>query len=274
MTRTDVHLETMLRHLGAAYYESLHGRASRTDVTRALGAVEEHLREPGAPAQQEVQPAQDGQRNHSARWTFRVRDVMTTAVVTVDRPTPYKEIVQLLTKHRISGVPVLSMGRKVVGVVTEADLLSEEDKTARDRRAGPKRPWRRPQHWALTAGELMTSPAITIHPDATIPGAARTMNTHHIRRLPVVDEDGRLLGIVSRRDLLGVFLRPDKVIADEIRQIFDEVLHDDAGSVTVSVKNGVVVLTGPLDADHELVAVATRLAWAVDGVVDVIDQRN
>jgi CBS domain-containing protein len=212
---------------------------------------------------------------HPRRWTHRVRDVMTTSVVTVDRLTPYKDIVRLLTEHRVSGAPVLSMGRHVVGVVSEADLLTEEDKTARDRMANPGRFRRRPpRHWALTAGELMTSPAITIHPDATIPGAARTMNAHHIRRLPVVDEDGRLIGVVSRRDLLGVFLRPDADIAREIRQIFDEVLHDDPASVTTTVKNGVVVLTGGLAAEPGMVAIATRLAWSVDGVVDVVDRRH
>jgi CBS domain-containing protein len=275
MPRTDIHLDSMLRHLGAAYYESLHGRASRADVTRALDTVEEHLHEESKPSQSGVTPPPGLPVPRARRLTRRVADVMTTSVVTVDRLTPYKDIVRLLTEHRISGVPVLSMGRHVVGVVTEADLLTEEDKTARDRMASPGRFWRRPpRRWALTAGELMTSPAVTIHPDATIPRAARTMNAHHIRRLPVIDEDGRLLGVVSRRDLLGVFLRPDGDIAREVRQVFDEALHDDPASVTTTVKNGVVVLTGHLEADPSLVAVAIRLAWGVDGVVDVVDRRH
>ena len=275
MPRTDIHLDAMLRHLGAAYYESLHGRASRADVTRALDAVEEHLHEPSRPSQAGITPPPGLLEPHARRWTRRVRDVMTTSVVTTDRLTPYKDIVRLLTEHRISGVPVLSMGRHVVGVVTEADLLTEEDKDARARMARPGRLWRRtPKQWALTAGELMTSPAITINPDATIPGAARTMNAHHIRRLPVVDEDGRLLGLVSRRDLLSVFLRPDADIATEVRQIFDEVLHADPAAATVTAKNGVIVITGPLGAERDLVAVAIRLAWGVDGVVDVVDRRS
>jgi CBS domain-containing protein len=228
MPRTDIHLDAMLRHLGAAYYESLHGRASHADVTRALDTVEDHLHEQTKPSQAGVTPPAGRREPHPRRWTRRVRDVMTTSVVTVDRLTPYKEIVRLLTENRISGMPVLSMGRHVTGVVTEADLLAEEDKTARERMARPGHVLRRaPRHWALTAGELMTSPAITIHPDATIPAAARTMNTHHIRRLPVVDSEGRLLGIVGRRDLLSVFLRPDTDIAAEVRQIFDEVLQAD-----------------------------------------------
>lgn len=275
MPRTDIHLDAMLRHLGAAYYESLHGRASRADVTRALDTVEEHLHEQSKPSKTGITPPAGVPGPHPRRWTRRVRDVMTTSVVTVDRLTPYKEIVRLLTENRVSGLPVLTMGRHVAGVVSEADLLTEEDKTTRERMARPGHVLRRPsRHWALTAGELMSSPAITIHPDATIPGAARTMNAHHIRRLPVVDEDGRLIGIVSRRDLLSVFLRPDSDIATEVRQIFDEILHADPAIVTITVKNGVVVITGPPDVDRDLVSVAVRLAWGVDGVVDVIDKRS
>jgi CBS domain-containing protein len=129
------------------------------------------------------------------------------------------------------------------------------------------------QHWALTAGELMSAPAITIGSDATIADAARAMNAHHIRCLPVVDSGGRLLGVVSRRDLLSVFLRPDDDVATEVRRIFDEVLPAEPGIITVTVKDGVVVLTGAPDADRVLVAVAIRLAWRVDGVIDIIDRR-
>ena len=115
---------------------------------------------------------------------------MTTSVVTVDRITPYQEIARLLTEHKIGGVPVLMMGRQVAGVVTESDLLAAEDKAARDARLDAETPgrWRRhkPQPAALTAGTLMSKPAITIRPDATIAGAARMMNTHGIGRLPVV----------------------------------------------------------------------------------------
>jgi CBS domain-containing protein len=100
------------------------------------------------------------------------------------------------------------------------------------------------------------------------------MNDLHIRRLAVVDEDGCLLGIVSRRDLLSVFLRPDGDVAAEVREIFDEVLHAGPGGVTITVKDGIVVLTRPLGADRDLVAFAIRLAWGVDGVVDIIDRRG
>src|SRR5215470_423836 len=256
MARTDVHFDAMLRHLGAAYYESLHGRATRTDVARALDTIEEHLNEHSphsAPARASARahPAHQGDEVRHRRWARRVSDVMTTSVVTVDRYTSYQEIDRLLTERRISGVPVLKMGRQVAGVVSEADLLAAEDETARRARmAGTLgRRWRlrkRP-HVNLTAGALMTSPAITIGPDATIPAAARLMNTHRVRRLPVVDEQGKLVGIVSRRDLLSVFLRPDAEIAHDAQQILHETGCDQPATITVTVHHGVVTLTGAFE---------------------------
>ena len=285
MARTDIHLDAMLRHLGAAYYESLHGRATRADVTRALNSVEEHLGEVGHRPPSGRHPAhghgteQHGdRRQHPQGWSRRVRDVMTTSVVTVDRITPYKEIARLLAEHRISGLPVLRMGRHVVGVVTEADLLDAQAKTARRLRSASRRTWwpRGQQHPPLTAGELMTTPAITIGPDATIPAAARLMSTHHVRRLPVVTDDGKLLGVVSRRDLLSVFLRRDEDIAADVRRVLDDILLIRATEANVTVRNGVVTLTGtlrPTAGDHtELIPLAIKLMWDVDGVVDVVDK--
>jgi CBS domain-containing protein len=283
MARTDIHLDAMLRHLGAAYYESLHGRATRTDVTRALDTVEEHLNEqsahPGPARAAHPRPASRGEQPRHRRWARRVSDVMTTSVVTVDRITPYQEIDRLLTEHRISGMPVLKMGREVAGVVTEADLLAAEDETNRRARVansiGRRRLLRRPPPVSLTAGTMMTAPAITIGADATIPAAARLMNTHHIRRLPVVDQDGKLVGIVSRRDLLTVFLRPDADIIDDVRQVLDEIPVTDPKDVTVTVHHGVVTLTGTVQADshhHDLIPLALRMIWDTDGVVDVVNR--
>jgi len=286
MARTDVHFDAMLRHLGAAYYESLHGRATRTDVARALDTVEEHLNEhspyPG-PARTSIRPhrAHQGPEVRHRRWARRVSDVMTTSVVTVDRITPYQEIDRLLTEKRISGVPVLKMGREVAGVVTEADLLAAEDETNRrarmDSSVGRRRLLHKQQPYvSLTAGTLMTAPAITIGPDATIPAAARLMNTHHIRRLPVVDEHGKLVGIVSRRDLLSVFLRPDADIMHDARQVLDEIPITDPKDVTVKVRHGVITLTGTMQPEpgdsHDLIPLALRLIWDIDGVVDVVNR--
>jgi CBS domain-containing protein len=274
-------MDAMLRHLGAAYYESLHGRAARSDVARALDTVEEHLGEqaPARPARK-PHPAHHDDGLLRRRWARRVSDVMTTTVVTVDRITPYQEIDRLLTRHRISGVPVLKMGREVVGVVSETDLLAAEDETRRQARMAGSigRRWhlRKQPHVRLTAGALMTSPAITITPDATIPAAARLMTTNHISRLPVVDEKGKLVGLVSRRDLLSVFLRPDADIAHDARQVLDELPLADAKAVIAEVKHGVVTLTGTIGpgADHEqdLMPLTVRLIWDIDGVVDVVNK--
>jgi len=148
---------------------------------------------------------------------------------------------------------------------------------ARRLHASVTRSWwpHRQEHAALTAGELMTAPAITVGPHVTIPAAARLMNTHRIRRLPVVDENGRLIGIVSRRDLLSVFLRPDEDIAADIRQVLDEILAAEPGEADVTVRNGIVTLTGWLDpkvGPHgDLIPLVIRLMWGVDGVVDIVD---
>ena len=120
----------------------------------------------------------------------------------------------------------------------------------------------------------MTAPAVTIHPDATIPAAARVMTTNRVSRLPVVDPDGKLIGIVSRRDLLSVFLRPDPDITADVQQVLDEIPFGEPADITALVHNGVVTLTGTVDGQdrhHEITRLATRLIWDVDGVVDVVN---
>ncbi|HEX7165099.1 MAG TPA: CBS domain-containing protein [Trebonia sp.] len=286
MTRTDAYLDGLLRHLGAAYYDSLQGRASQADVTRAVGTVAEHLNEQAGPAadgaaaptRRVPHESRTGQDAGVHGWSRRVGDVMQTSVVTVDRATPYKEIARVLAEHQISGMPVLKMGREVVGVVTEADLLAAEAKTARRlRSAGRLRLWSRATpHPALTAGALMTTPAITVGPHVTVHAAGRLMSARHVRLLPVVDEHDRLIGVVSRRDLLAVFLRPDEDIAADVRQVLGEILLVEPEEADVAVRDGIVTLTGSLDpatgAHGDLIPVAVRLMWDVDGVVDVIDR--
>ena len=289
MTRSDMHRDAMLRRLGVTYYESLYGRATAADVSRALDSVKdrtlEHSRERAASAASVTAGphARGGGKQHHGRWHHRVRDVMTTSVVTVDRMTQYKEIAVLMAEHKISAVPVLILGRHVAGVVSEADLLRVLDKRAREaqlesgghlhRHADVKK------HLGLTAGELMTSPAITIHPDATLPAAARLMNSRHLKRLPVADDGGgglggNLVGIVSRCDLLTVFLRPDEDIARDVREMLTEILLADPANVTARVRNGIVTLAGQFGSaeQHDLIRVAVRLTWDIDGVVDVVNK--
>ncbi len=118
----------------------------------------------------------------------------------------------------------------------------------------------------------MTAPAITIGPDATLPVAARLMDTRHIRRLPVTDDAGKLLGIISRRDLLSVFLRPDDDIAADARHLLGEFLLED---VHATVRSGIITLTGTpglAAVEHaDLIPLAIRLMWDIDGVVDIAD---
>lgn len=200
---------------------------------------------------------------------------MTTDVVAVDRITPFKQIAWLLVQHKINGVPVLSLGRHVAGVVTEGDLI-----TARDRHAGQRRRWTgtprygsdRSRYNRLTAEQLMTSPAITMHPDTAIAGAARLMSDHHIKLLPVVDSNGKIVGVVTRRDLLGVFLVADAEIARQVRELLNEMAPGEPAAVKVEVQGGIVTLSGQPEPDlRNQVAAAVDLAWDIDGVVDIID---
>lgn len=203
-----------------------------------------------------------------------VQDVMTTAVVSAYRGAWIKDVAEMMLRRGVTGMPVIDDDHIVAGVISEADLLAREEQ--RDR---PKRPlWERRRDrparakaTATTAEELMTAPAITVPPDATLAEAARLMDHHRIKRLPVVDQAGRLLGIVSRRDVLRVFARPDEEICDEIRhEVFGRLLMIGDERVTVRVSHGVVVLGGTLE-QRSLIPIAVRLAAATEGVVDVID---
>ena len=261
MSRSDVHFDAMLRHLGAAYYQTIHGDGTASDVSRALESAE-------AADGRERQARGQARRPHSGRW--RVRDVMTTEVVTVDKDMPYKQVARVMTGRRVSGVPVLTEDGRVAGMVSEADILRKEERAFRRLGTGlPRRTRReRAQARARRAAELMTSPAITIHPDAPVGAAARLMNGHRIRRLPVVDPSGKLIGMVSRRDLLSVFLRPDEEIAAEIYGLLTGILLAEPAGVQVTVRDGVVIMSGRL-ARPNLIPVAERLASGVDGVVAV-----
>jgi CBS domain-containing protein len=145
-----------------------------------------------------------------------VRDVMTTEVVTVQPWTPFREIVTRLAEHRISAVPVLDAEGNVLGVVTEADLLLKQEHSDLEFNLplawSRRRRLEREKAAAIVAGELMTTPAVTVSPTATVTEAARRMHTAGVKRLPVVNDAGRLVGIVSRADLLKVFTRSDEAI--------------------------------------------------------------
>ncbi|MFI0508956.1 CBS-domain-containing membrane protein [Streptomyces canus] len=194
---------------------------------------------------------------------YTVSDVMTHTVVAVGSEAPFKEIVELLDQWKVSALPVLVGEGRVVGVVSEADLMAKEE--FRDSEEGD--PEARRKAAGVTASELMSAPAVTVHADASLAEAARIMARRHVKRLPVVDGVGLLQGVVSRSDLLKVFLRDDEEIAEEIR-------HGVLGQLpvtsplTVSVSEGVVTLGGALP-DRTLVPVVARAVRAVEGVVDI-----
>lgn len=200
-----------------------------------------------------------------------VSDVMTHTVAAVGRRAPFKEIVQLMQDWQVSALPVIEGEGRVVGVVSEADLLTKQE--LRDSPDARYLQLRQPvdvaKAEASTAGDLMSSPALTVRANATLAEAARIMARGGVKRLPVVDETGLLEGVVSRADLLKVFLRDDEDIAEEIRrEIVSYLLPPPSSAIQVEVADGVVTLTGRI-RDTALVPVAARLVRSVEGVVDV-----
>ncbi|MFI6010134.1 CBS domain-containing protein [Streptomyces sp. NPDC051243] len=201
-----------------------------------------------------------------------VRDVMTRDVAVVGRDAVFKDIVRTLQDRKVSALPVVDGGGRVLGVVSEADLLPKEEfrDSDPDRYTQLRRLSDLAKAGSVTAGELMTRPALTVAADTTLAQAARTMARARVKRLPVVDADGRLEGVVSRVDLLKVFLRDDEEIAEEVRREVVAYLFPVPGSaVRVEVLDGVVRLGGRI-RDTSLVPVAARLVRAVEGVVDVV----
>jgi CBS domain-containing protein len=203
-----------------------------------------------------------------------VKDVMTSPVVAVQRDTSFKEMAAKLRQYRVSAFPVVEDDGAVIGVVSEADLLANQALAGDHSGALAGLLHHRDQRKAegLTAGELMTHPAVTVAPGDSITHAARLMYTLRLKRLPVVEAGNHLVGIVSRTDLLATFDRPDEEIR---REITDQViLHEfleDPRQFAVTVQAGVVTLRGAPETmaqGHDLV----RKVRHVPGVVAVRDR--
>lgn len=196
----------------------------------------------------------------------KVGSVMTTDVATVGAETPFKAVAVLLASWSISGAPVVDDDGLVLGVVSQGDLLERE---APHGLLKPGARQAKRKAGAAFVADLMTSPAITVRVDDDVTVAAKLLEQHHFHRLPVVDEEGRLVGVVSRSDLLRVFLRTDREIRDEVR---DEVLLRemalDPSALYVAVHNGIVTLNGTVERES-MIPVIVALVRRVDGVVEV-----
>ncbi|MFB6821052.1 CBS domain-containing protein [Streptomyces virginiae] len=194
---------------------------------------------------------------------IKVADLMTDEVVSVAAGTAFKDIAKLLAQYDISGVPVLDDEDRVVGVVSQTDLLAHAvpgPDASRHNGTEAQPP---------TAGGVMSAPAVTVRAEETVADAARLMTRRSIERLPVVDVEDRLVGIVTRRDLLRMFLRPDSEIR---RRVTDEVLTDvlgvPTGDVDVHVVDGIVALDGHVERRSQLTALLS-LVERLEGVVTV-----
>jgi CBS-domain-containing membrane protein len=196
-----------------------------------------------------------------------VKDVMTTRVIWVRKDASFRDLAAALRRHRVSAFPVLGDGDKVIGVVSEADMLTKEAPLGgfsgllHHRDAEKAR--------GITAGDLMTAPAVTVAPEDTVEHAAGLMYTRKVKRLPVVDANGHLVGIISRADVLAVFDRADEDIR---REITDEVtLLVDPKAIDVKVSDGIVTLTG-IPETNEIGREIVQRVRHVQGVVAVRDR--
>ncbi|MFH8393833.1 CBS domain-containing protein [Streptomyces sp. NPDC018036] len=195
---------------------------------------------------------------------------MTHPVVCLRKGAAFKDIARTMRRWKVSALPVVDGDHRVVGIVSEADLLPKE--MLRDAPELSARSRGRPgiaKAEATAAEDLMTAPAVTVRPGVTVARAARIMAHHKLKRLPVVDDEGVLQGIVSRTDVLKVFLREDAEIADEVsREVVGRLFGGTVEPIRVEVRDGVVTLSGRV-RDTSLVPVVTRLVRSVEGVVDV-----
>jgi len=210
----------------------------------------------------------------------KVKDVMTTRVVTVKGNATFKDIATLLTEYRVSAFPVLDDEGKVIGVVSEADLLSKEALVADmgvqavrlGRIAGSPYHDEFAKAAAVTAADLMTKPPVVVTPDEPVTSAARLMYHGRVKRLPVVGERGQLVGIVSRADVLSIYSRPDAEIRQEImKNVILNEFFADPEHFAVTVSSGIVTLEGYPETTargHDIVAET----WHVEGVVSVRDR--
>ncbi len=199
-----------------------------------------------------------------------VRDVMTTRVIAIPEDADFKQIAHMLAKFRVSACPVVSDSGAVVGVVSEADLLFKPAEP--DLPVGLTRlRWKLGEEskaTAVTADQLMTSPAETVTPETPVAVAARVMQDRRLKRLPVVDDENHLVGIISRVDVLSVYERPDAEILGEITELIAAEFGLDPADVEVTVTAGVVTLAGSVPEEKTALELTARIRH-IEGVVAV-----
>jgi CBS-domain-containing membrane protein len=208
-----------------------------------------------------------------SRWT--VADVMTYGAVSVAEDTPFKEIVEIIETNGVNAVPVVDHSNRVIGLVTSADLVPKiEYAGAHDRGhlfEGHKHREDRRKSDATAAADLMTTPAVTVLSETSLVDATRIMNGG-LKRLPVVDDLGRLVGMVTRKDMLKVYLRSDADVgADIAGDVLPKLVGVQPWQVRTAVQDGNVTLTGQV-ARRSLVAEVVHEVERVDGVVAVESQ--
>ncbi len=205
-----------------------------------------------------------------------VADVMTARVHVASPLAPFKLLVRLIEENRVSAIPIVDQTGLPVGIVSESDLLLKERRleleSSRDLLHGHKRRLERTKAAGTVASEVMTSPAITVPSQTSLSEAARLMHERNVRRLVVVDERGRIAGIVSRSDLLQVFLRSDEELREEIvSRLIPAVLLSLADAIGVEVSWNIATLSGEVERKSDA-EILTRLTKELDGVVAVVDQ--
>jgi CBS domain-containing protein len=243
----------------------LAGIISRADVLSAFGRPDTAIRRRPEPASRPADARTATERTITMKTS--VQDAMTTQVVAVKLGASFKEMAARLRESRVSAFPVIDDDGKVIGVVSEADMLARQVLSAGLAHGGEQE-----KAEVLTAGDLMTHPAITVSPQDSVEVAARLMYTLQVKRLPVIDRSGRLAGIISRTDVLTVFDRSDEEIRKEVT---DDVISQEFGAsphqFAVTVQAGVVTLTGHAET-AELGHVIVRKVRHVQGVVAVRDR--
>lgn len=203
-----------------------------------------------------------------AAMQWQVDDVMTREVITVGADTPVSQVASLLNREGVSAVPVTADDGRVLGVVSQADLLADIA-----RGDGSLSGMRQPMGEVspTRAGDVMTSPALSVNADASLTQAARTMHFRKVRRLLVTGAQGELLGIISRSDLLRPYARSDAAIGREVEDVLGRRLWIRPREVSVRVDKGTAVLTGEVGR-RSTAGIATRLVAAVPGVTRVVDR--